>query len=110
MDIDQWRAEAGAAELASGNPYPLGDLDLDGTVDSTDLGQLLNNFGDDMNSDYCGGQLSGDLDIDSTDLGLLLNNFNQSAASAVNAVPEPNSIAVLLLAFLFCCRRAKRHS
>ncbi|MEM7315081.1 MAG: choice-of-anchor Q domain-containing protein, partial [Planctomycetota bacterium] len=36
-DRDQWLADAGAENLASGNPYPLGDANLDGTVDVSDF-------------------------------------------------------------------------
>ena len=59
-------------------PLVAGDLDLDGDVDSTDLGLLLNNFNSTEDIDYTQGNIDGDGDIDSTDLGLLLNNFNST--------------------------------
>ena len=36
-DLTAWLAEAGAAELPSGNPYQLGDANLDGVVDVSDF-------------------------------------------------------------------------
>ncbi len=36
-DRDQWLADAGALNLASGNPYLLGDANLDGLVDGQDF-------------------------------------------------------------------------
>lgn len=36
-DRDQWLADAGALNLISGNPYLLGDANLDGTVDGQDF-------------------------------------------------------------------------
>lgn len=59
--------------------YSVGDLDLDGKVDSFDLGLLLNRFGTTPPSSVGWGWGDGDLDdddgVDSTDLGFLLNNF-----------------------------------
>ncbi len=37
-DRDLWLGVAGAVNLASGNPYPLGDATLDGVVDGSDFG------------------------------------------------------------------------
>lgn len=97
-DRDTWLVTAGENQLASMNAYPLGDLDLDGTVNSTDLGLLLNNFGAEGGVGYCGGDLDGDLTVNSTDLGLVLNNFGNSAASAsVAVVPEPSGLMVWLV-------------
>ena len=53
----------------------IGDADRDGDVDSTDLGLLLNNFGDTSGLGWEGGNFNDDADVDSTDLGLQLNNF-----------------------------------
>ena len=36
-DRDQWLADAGALNLTSGNPYLLGDSNLDGVVDGQDF-------------------------------------------------------------------------
>lgn len=89
-DRDAWLAEAGAANLASEGSFSVGDTDLNGVVNSTDLGMLLNNFGATSGVPYCGGDLNVDSNVDSTDLGLLLNSFGQAASAS--AVPEPGSI------------------
>ena len=52
-----------------------GDVNRDGSVDSTDLGLLLNNFGAVVDVAWAQGDLNFDGKVDSADLGLLLNNF-----------------------------------
>lgn len=102
-DIDTWLGDASdPANLYLGGTktFQLGDADLNGNVDSVDLGLLLNNFGDTSGQDWMGGNMNGDANVDSVDLGLLLNNFGFASASAasVAAVPEPSSLGLLLLA------------
>jgi len=104
-DRDAWLAEAGAADLASGGAYSTGDVDLSGSVDSTDLGLMLNNFTSTDGVGFCRGDVDADGHVDSTDLGLLLNNFGADAASAV-AVPEPSALTLLLP---FLCFLALHH-
>ena len=100
---------------ASTDLYELGDANLDGDVNSTDLGLLLNNFN---NADglppagvgFGGGDLDADGIVDSTDLGLLLNNFNFTSAAAVSAVPEPGTLGLFaysLLGLLGLRRRSR---
>lgn len=55
-----------------------GDLDLDGDVDSTDLGVLLGNMGS-SGVLWAAGDTDGDGDVDSDDLGRLLGNFGWTA-------------------------------
>jgi len=92
-DINDWLVEASNASnpaLPANAMLTLGDVDLNGTVDSTDLGILLNSFGSTTGVSWRGGDLNADSDVDSTDLGLLLNNF----AFGVS-VPEPNAFSLL---------------
>lgn len=99
-DISAWLAAASSSENAfntGGNTFVLGDVNLDGDVNSTDLGLLLNNFGGD--STFGGGDMNGDGAVNSTDLGLLLNNFGSTSAST-SAVPEPSGLAASLIAAL----------
>lgn len=86
-DRDAWLAAANV---------PLGDLNLSGTVDSTDLGLLLNQFHG-INVAYSAGDLNSDWILDSTDLGLLLNNFG---AGTAQAVPEPSSFGLLIFVMI----------
>lgn len=97
-DRDAWMVVAGAAQLPSMNAYLLGDLDLNGSVNSMDLGVLLNNFAANIGIAYCGGEIDADSQVNSADLGLLLNNFGSSAAGVV-AVPEPGMTYLAVFAF-----------
>lgn len=108
--ISTWLAEASDPsnpyKAAADDTYVVGDANLDGDVNSTDLGLLLNNFDSMSDAGWGGGDLNADGSVTSTDLGLLLNNFN-SAGVAV-AVPEPSGLAVYgLLVVFFCFRRHK---
>lgn len=97
-DIANWLTEASAtnnpAKLDPADQYILGDANLDGDVNSDDLGLLLNNFnGVGGNAAvWGGGDLNDSGNVNSDDLGLLLNNFGAASASAV---PEPGILAML---------------
>lgn len=109
-DIPGWLAAASdpanPAKPTSADVFVIGDVDLNGNVDSLDLGILLNNFNDASSLGWGGGNLNGDAVVDSLDLGQLLNEFNfTSAASA--AVPEPGSIVLLLMGLSVFVRFAR---
>lgn len=101
-EIQTWLTQASSAanplKADPAHTYVPGDINLDGSVNSTDLGLLLNNFNDDSGLGWGSGNLNDDANVDATDLGLLLNNFNFSSASA-QAVPEPSSMLLVLAAF-----------
>ena len=61
--------------------YVRGDINLDGNVDSSDLGILLNNFQLPDRPYWRQGDLDGDGEVTSSDLGLLLNNFGFESPS-----------------------------
>lgn len=91
-DIGDWLS---AASISGG------DLNFQDGVDSSDLGLLLNNFGETgatagEGPGYGGGDINGDATVDSTDLGLMLNNFG--AAASASAVPEPGAGLLSLMA------------
>ena len=101
-DISGWLADASSSANTanpSGKTYVLGDANLDGNVNSMDLGLLLNNFNSTSGVTWDGGDLNGDNNVNSADLGQLLNNFNFTSAAA-NAVPEPHGMALVLFAIL----------
>lgn len=82
-----------------------GDLDRDGVVGLSDLNAIRNNFGQ-------GGPSAWDVNFDGvadlTDLNIVRNNFG---ATAANPVPEPSTIAMLLIGLSVlgnCCHRSKR--
>ena len=97
--IAQWLTQASDAanplKPTATSVFVSGDVDLDGDVDSTDLGLLLNNFSDNTGLGWGGGNLNTGNAVDSTDLGLLLNNFSftspafaASATSVIAPLPE----------------------
>lgn len=103
--IDEWLSAASNpanTANATGNTLVSGDVNLDGSVDSVDLGLLLNAFGSADTPGWQSGNLDADDVVGSSDLGLLLNNFGHgtdtAAAAAATAVPEPNSVALVLFA------------
>jgi hypothetical protein len=52
-----------------------GDLDDDGDIDLSDLGQLLSNYGTTSGAEYEDGDLDCDRDVDLADLAWLLSNY-----------------------------------
>lgn len=80
--------------------YLVGDVNLDGDVNSDDLGLLLNQFGSTTTPGFGGGDLNLSGSTDSADLGLLLNVFGTTSAANVVAVPEPTALSLLALALV----------
>ncbi|HUO10928.1 MAG TPA: PEP-CTERM sorting domain-containing protein [Phycisphaerae bacterium] len=85
-------------------PELLGDSNIDGHVDLTDLSTVLNNFGS-TTAAWNNGNFDGAATIDLTDLSAVLNNFgltyaNSSAAASAAVIstptPEPASLALLV--------------
>ena len=88
-------------------PELLGDANIDGTVDLTDLSTILNNFGATTPA-WTNGNFDGAATIDLTDLSDVLNNFGSSNPNFFTAqlpttnyqlpptpTPEPTSLALL---------------
>ncbi len=117
-DIEGWLTAASVSENPAlpappANRWVLGDVELDGDVDSQDLGRLLNNFGGPSTLGWSGGDLDGNRTVDSRDLGKLINEFGTPIAPAAQAVPEPSTGFGLLCGLLgwmplFSKRRALR--
>lgn len=78
----------------------VGDANLDGTVNLTDLLALLNNYGQ-SNKDWAAGDFNYDGTVNLTDLLALLNNYGQTAtlasAAGTSSVPEPGAISLLAI-------------
>jgi hypothetical protein len=90
----------------------LGDVNRDGTVNSTDLGLLLSKYNQTIASGdlWSQGDLNADGTVNSTDLGLLLSHYNQTG-NATSAVPEPSTVALIAIAstgLLGCALRRLR--
>lgn len=84
-------------ELTTVTPFLPEDLNMDGFVDSLDLGILLGNWNQSTTPDQ--GELNGTPPVDSLDLGLLLGAWNPPA-SAATSVPEPSSLVLILMVSL----------
>lgn len=101
-DVDGWLAYA-ASVHGLPNPYGVGDANLDGQVNGTDLALLAVSFGDTSGVSWAIGDFNGDNSVNGTDLALLASSFgydaNNPAATfggsideLATAVPEPTSI------------------
>ncbi|MGN6367709.1 MAG: beta strand repeat-containing protein [Phycisphaerae bacterium] len=96
-------------------PELLGDANIDGKVDLTDLSTVLNHFGTTTVA-WTDGNFDHAATIDLTDLSDVLNNFGLTFAGAnfapapnIAATPEPTSLALLTpLALLALKRRRPR--
>jgi GEVED domain/FG-GAP-like repeat len=73
LDVDQWRVEAGSANLSAGHVYRVGDANLDGVVDGSDF-ELWNASKFTDNTNWCNGNFNADSVIDGTDFGLWNSN------------------------------------
>ena len=97
-DLNSWLVEAGAAENASGNPFLPGDANLDGTVDVSDF-NVWNTSKFTNVAEWCSGDFNADGVVDVGDFNIWNNNkFTSSDSLAV--VPEPMSLASLLIGVL----------
>ena len=83
-DRDAWLAAAGAINLPSGNPYLLGDANLDGSVDGSDFG-IWNAHKFTSVAAWSRGDFNADRMVDSSDFDLWSANKFQSA----NAMSRP---------------------
>lgn len=86
-----------------------GDANCDGTVNTTDLTRLLNNYGK-TGKTWTDGDFNADGTVNQSDLTILLNNYNKTNRAATvavgggalqMAVPEPSSIAMLTMLPVF---------
>ncbi len=107
-DRDQWLELAGNETL--GEPFVLGDTDLNGTVDATDLNRIgLNWLSNDDSLLWSGGDFNGDHVVNAADLNELgLNWLHGEAAEPVRTVPEPGAWTVFLIVFFITERRWRK--
>jgi hypothetical protein len=101
------------SDLMAAGSLTLGDANMDGHVDLTDLSLVLNNFGS-SNDHWTAGNFDGAATIDLTDLSDVLNNFGTTtsgvsvAGGAVAAAPEPASLGLLGIAGVLVLNRRRR--
>ena len=92
-DVTHWLAHAGAVNLPSGNPYLLGDANLDGVVDVSDF-NLWNTHKFSTSARWTQGDFNADGVSDVSDFNLW--NANKFSSSETVAVPEPSEIVFWL--------------
>jgi V8-like Glu-specific endopeptidase len=92
-DLDLWLAEAGAANLASGNPYRPGDANLDGNVDGSDFG-IWNANKFTARSAWCSGDFTVDGNVDGSDFGIWNANKFTSSLRPVGTGTPSKGVAV----------------
>jgi hypothetical protein len=97
-DRDAWLAEAGAFNLPSGNPYLLGDANLDGVVDGSDFG-IWNANKFTAVAAWGQGDFTADGSVDGSDFGVWnANKFTASDESrgmrGAGALVAPTWIAI----------------
>ncbi len=94
-DLDAWLVQAGAENLPSGAAYLMADANLDGFVDVSDF-NIWNGNKFESTPAWSLGDFNADGSVDVSDFNLWNSNkFTASGGAAV--VPEPGSLAPLLL-------------
>jgi len=99
----------------------LGDTNLDGKADVSDLGNLASSYGATSGAIWVQGDTNGDGAVDVTDLGNLASNYGGQLATGpalggaaipttevASAVPEPSAFTLVLVPALASIRRRKR--
>ena len=94
-DRDEWLALAGGENLASGNPYLLGDANLDGSVDASDF-NVWNSNKFATTAAWSRGDFNADGTTDTSDFNIW--NNNKFTSSDVTAVPEPQTFVLAFFA------------
>jgi hypothetical protein len=105
-DLVAWLERAGMEDtqgVTGGNPFLVGDANLDGTNDGQDFIQWNNGkFTSDTrwcgsnDADMVGGNFNGDTAIDGLDF-ILWNAFKFTSSMDLAAVPEPSAAALLAM-------------
>ncbi len=99
-DIMAWLAEGGANNptATGGNPFLVGDADLNGDVDGVDFIEWnMNKFT--ANTNWCDGNFNGDASVDGLDfIEWNANKFTSSDAINISLVPEPSSLLMVFVA------------
>ncbi len=103
-DLNQWLAIAGAVNLASGNPYLVGDATLDGFVDGQDFIRWNTNKFTSVAA-WTAGDFTADGVVDGQDfIRWNTNKFMSSDVGGVSLVPEPSMCCLCIFGVLVVLR------
>lgn len=95
-DRDEWLRLAGEEKV--GQPFVVGDTDLDGDVDASDLNNLALHWLSTGGIYWGDGDFNGDRTVNAVDLnGLALNWSHGLADNSVGTVPEPDALTLFLI-------------
>jgi hypothetical protein len=85
-----------------------GDSTLDGSVNVTDLNDVLSNYNK-SGQTWRQGDFNYDGSVNVTDLNYVLSNYNKSLPASTAAVPEPSTLLLMVLglAGLLAWRRVR---
>ena len=105
QDLTLWRRDA-ATRNGFNAHYPLGDANLDGTINASDLNALGQNWLSHPIT-WQLGDFNADGTVDTNDLNQLALGWQQSIPAAASTVPEPAAatLAVFIVAAVAHLRR-----
>ena len=83
-DLDVWLSLTGLENLPSGQPYFVGDANLDGAIDAKDLNVIGMHWRQSAVG-WCDADFNSDGQVDSQDLNLLAANWRKDVSSAAAA-------------------------
>ena len=106
-DVTAWLAEAGAVNNASGGAFIPGDANLDGFVDVSDF-NIWNSNQFTTQSLWCSGDFNADGSIDVSDFNVWNSNQFLASDDHTQAVPEPGSMGMMMLAGLIGLQLLRR--
>ena len=102
-DRDAWLIDVGTSQF--GEPFKLGDTNLDGLVNATDLNVLGQNWLADNTAGWSAGDFNGDRLVDSQDLNPVGINWQSDIRPAMATVPEPQLSWLVLATLAVSIRR-----
>ena len=106
-DRDAWLLMA-ATENGFEKSFAVGDVDLDGFVNASDLNALALNWQSTSTTNYTEGDVNGDGKVDSSDLNGLAINWQKTIAAAPVPEPKSNSMCALLFVALAVALRGNK--
>jgi hypothetical protein len=99
-DLSQWLSDAATANGFAG-PYLMGDANLDGSVNSSDLNDMARNWNQEV-ARWSAGDFNADGIVDARDLNKIALMWQQSipVAASPESVPEPAALTLLVLGIM----------